>query len=309
MASKPADQATGQPIYEAALLPRSTQPGSFLDKVIWPRWASGLKITLVCFLLLEPSPFGQATRPSPSLFTTSPLPTRKTWHYKRTKRGIASCGKKSNKIMKSTFQRRISRQSNKSTPLSRFVGLSYTHPAEPPGQDLRYWIWFALLSTTWSLSVFFKSHQICMLPGFFSSWLHPVGLGSRQPYPLLKCLQHKNKQNKVPWDGPGLASLEVALWVDCTLLTISLTCHLGSHTPQAAFTDIVTKQRKWCFVELVDVQWKWKDENWNRHTSAVQGAALRTGCHDPLWQSIFWTLLNSSPCSQKRLIFCVKNVF
>ena len=211
--------------------------------------------------------------------------------------------------MKSTFQRRILTQSKKSTPLSRFVGLSYAHPAEPPGQDLRYWIWFALLSTTWSLSVFFKSHQICMLPGFFSSWLHPVGLGSRQPYPLLKCLQHKNKQNKVPWDGPGLASLEVALWVDCTLLTISLTCHLGSHTPQAAFTDIVTKQRKWCFVELVDVQWKWKDENWNRHTSAVQGAALRTGCHDPLWQSIFWTLLNSSPCSQKRLIFCVKNVF
>ena len=121
--------------------------------------------------------------------------------------------------------------------------------------------------------------------------------------------QKQTKQSPLGLAWPGQPGSSFALWVDCTLLTISLTCHLGSHTPQAAFTDIVTKQRKWCFVELVDVQWKWKDENWNRHTSAVQGAALRTGCHDPLWQSIFWTLLNSSPCSQKRLIFCVKNVF
>ena len=159
VASQPADQATGQPVYEGAPLPRSTQPGSFLDKVIWPRWASGLKITLVCFLLLDLSPFGQATRPRPSLFTTSPLPTRKTWHYKRPKRGKASCSKKSSKIIKSTFQRRILRQSKKSTPLSHFVELSYAHPAGPPWQDLRCWIWFALLSTTWSLLVFFKSHH------------------------------------------------------------------------------------------------------------------------------------------------------
>ena len=121
--------------------------------------------------------------------------------------------------------------------------------------------------------------------------------------------QKQTKQSPLGQSWPGQPGSSFALWVDCTLLTISLTCHLGSHTPQAAFTDIVTKQRKWCFVDFVDVQWKWKDENWNRHTSAVQGAALRTGCHDPLWQSIFWTLLNSSPCSQKRLIFCVKNVF
>ena len=121
--------------------------------------------------------------------------------------------------------------------------------------------------------------------------------------------QKQTKQSLLGLAWPGQPGSSFALWVACTLLTISLTCHLGSHTPQAAFTDIVTKQRKWWFVEFVDVQWKWKDENWNRHTSAVQGAALRTGCHDPLWQPIFWTLLNSSPCSQKRLIFlCQKCV-
>ena len=121
--------------------------------------------------------------------------------------------------------------------------------------------------------------------------------------------QKQTKQSPLGLAWPGQPGSSFALWVACTLLTISLTCHLKSHTVQAAFTDIVTKQRKWCFVEFVDVQWKWNDENWNRHTSAVQGVALRTGYHDPLWQSIFWTLLNTLPCSQKRMIFCVKNVF
>ena len=121
--------------------------------------------------------------------------------------------------------------------------------------------------------------------------------------------QKQTKQIPLGQAWPGQPGSSFALWVDCTLLTISLTCHLESHTVQAAFTDIVTKQWKWCFVEFVDVQWKWNDENWNRHTSAVQGVALRTGYHDPLWQSIFWTLLNTLPCSQKRMIFCVKNVF
>ena len=99
--------------------------------------------------------------------------------------------------------------------------------------------------------------------------------------------QKQTKQIPLGQAWPGQPGSSFALWVDCTLLTISLTCHLESHTHQAAFTDIVTKQWKWCFVEFVDVQWKWNDENWNRHTSAVQGVALRTGCHDPLWKLIF----------------------
>ena len=38
------------------------------------------KSTSVFCLLPHAEFFGQATKPSPSLFTTSPLPTRKTWH-------------------------------------------------------------------------------------------------------------------------------------------------------------------------------------------------------------------------------------
>ena len=121
--------------------------------------------------------------------------------------------------------------------------------------------------------------------------------------------QKQTKQIPLGQAWPGQPGSSFALWVDCTLLTISLTCHLESHTHQAAFTDIVTKQWKWCFVEFVDVQWKWNDENWNRHTSAVQGVALRTGYHDPLWQLIFWTLLNTPPLFSETYDFvCQKCV-